>query len=66
MDSKANAKEAKEEKAKESATLVDQPGSVRESATVRTRAKAKAKYSNKNVRIAEKLDFQPANAPRAK
>ncbi len=63
---KARAQEAKEERAKKIATNVDQPGVSRESALTHTRVKAKAKDSKENDTTAEKLDIQPANAPRAK
>ncbi len=68
MDSKATAraKEAREERGKESATIVDQPGTSRESARTRTRAKAKTKDCKENAVLLEKLDIQPANGPRAK
>ncbi len=68
MDSKAKAraKEANEEMAKESATSVHQPAVSRESAPNRARAKAKTTDSKENVTTAERLDIQPANAPRAK
>ena len=62
----ARAKEAKEERAKGSATSADQAGISRESAANRTRAKAHAKDSKENATTAEKLDIQPASAPRAK
>ncbi len=63
---KARAKEAKEEKAKESATSADHSGKFRESALNYTRAKAKAEDSIDNATSAEKLDIQPAGAPRPK
>ncbi len=71
MDPKAEAraKEAKEEtgeEAEENATSADQLGISRESALNRTGAKGKAMDSNENATTAEKLDIQPANAPRAK
>ncbi len=66
LDSKAGAKEAKEERAKESATIADQPGIFREGAPNRTREMAKARDFKNNATSVEKLDIQPANAPRAK
>ncbi len=70
MDSKARAraKEAKEEKAKENVIPADQRGISRESAPTDTRAmaKAKAEDSRENATTAEKLDIQPASAPKSK
>ncbi len=67
LDSKANAraKEAKGERAKESAKIADQAGISRESALDHTRAKAKTKACKENATTAEKLDIEPASAPRA-
>ncbi len=66
LDVRARAKEAKEEKAKENGISADQPGTSRENAPNHTSANAKAKDSKENATSAEKLDIQPANAPRAK
>ncbi len=63
---RARAKEVKEERAKEGATIADQLGHFRESAPSRTRARANAKCSKENVTTAEKLDVQSASAPRTK
>ncbi len=45
---------------------MDQPGISRESAPNRTRARARARDSKENAITTEKLDIQPANAPRTK